>query len=461
MKKILLAGLAVLQGLIGVAQTTDTVSVLTFEEAVKIGLMSSVTLNQQKNQLEVNQVFKNSSIASMAPSVAINGTASRYDGNSFNQQQGRTVNGVADNISVSLDARMNLFTGFSTVNAMKQAARALDAQSYFVKRTSQDVINTVALQYLQVLLDIELLRIARENFEVQDKQLQQIQEFVNTGSRAPVDELNQDALTKAAELQMVQAEITLNNDKALLTQTLLIDPFDEFDVVKPGWDINEISNQNLDPIQMLQTARLNRADYLQAEQTELSNKFGMRSAKGLMAPSIYAFGSYGTAYNYIYDVNLPDSTKDRLGINRPFKTQFTEDNTRLQFGVGVNIPLFNGLQNRANYVQQRVRYDNSKLVTQNTEVLLKNDVQRSRRNFDGAKKSYAVSQAQLHAAEEAYKLETERYNLGVTSLVDYITANRSFIQAQTNFAQAEYRLIFQRIQLEYALGTLKIEDFQR
>ncbi|HEY3404429.1 MAG TPA: TolC family protein [Ohtaekwangia sp.] len=460
MKKVLLFSL-ILYGTSVFAQTEPAVkdtALLTFEEAVKIGLMNSMTLNQQKNQLELSQMYKTSSIASLAPSVSINGTASRFDGNSFNRQQARVVNGVADNVTASIDANLNLFNGFNSLNTVKQSARALDAQNAFVKRTSQDVINTVALQYLQVLLDMELLRIAQENFEVQDQQLQQIHEFVATGSRAPVDELNQDALTKGAELTLVQAEIALNNDKALLTQTLLIDPFDEFGVVKPEWDINKISNQNLNPNEMLQTAMVNRGDYLQAKQTELSNKYGMYASKGLMAPNIYAFASYGSAYNFIHDV--PDSIEVREGINRSFKDQFTSDNTYLQYGLGLRIPLFNGLQNRANYVQQRVRYDNSKLTTRNTEVLLKNDIQRSRRNFDGAKKGYAVSQAQLRAAEEAYKLETERYNLGVTSLVDYITANRSFIQAQTNFAQSEYRLIFQRIQLEYALGTLKIEDFQ-
>ena len=458
MKRILLVGLVIVQSLASVAQQqTDSLTVLTFEEAVKIGLMNSVTLNQQKNQLEFNQILKTSSIASLAPSVSINGTASRFDGNSFDQQQGRAVNGVRDNLSVSIDAQMNLFNGFRSINILKQYSSSLDAQSYLVKRTSQDVINTVSLQYLEVLMNGELLKIARENFEVQDKQLQQIHEFVAAGSRAPVDELNQDALTKGAELSMVQAEITLNNSKALLTQTLLIDPFDDFQPVKPSWDVNKIDTQVQDAETMLQTARLNRADYLQAERMELSNKYGMRAARGLMTPSIYAFGRYGTAYNYVY--GIPDSMRSEA-INRPFKDQFTEDNTYMQYGVGIQIPLFNGFQNRASFVQQRVSHENSTLVKNNLEVQLKNDVQRSRRNFDGAKKAYVVSQAQLRAAEEAYKLETERYNLGVTSLIDYITANRSFIQAQTNFAQAEYRLIFQRIQLEYAVGTLKIEDFQ-
>jgi outer membrane protein len=55
-------------------------------------------------------------------------------------------------------------------------------------------------------------------------------------------------------------------------------------------------------------------------------------------------------------------------------------------------------------------------------------------------------------------LETERYNLGVTNFVDYTNANRALIQAQTDAAQAENRLIFQKIVIAYAVGTLVPED---
>jgi outer membrane protein len=34
-----------------------------------------------------------------------------------------------------------------------------------------------------------------------------------------------------------------------------------------------------------------------------------------------------------------------------------------------------------------------------------------------------------------------------------------FVQAQTDKAQAEYRFLFQKVLLDYAVGTLKVEDF--
>ena len=126
--------------------------VLTFEESVRIAMKNSVTLNQQRNLLEVNQMQKTASYVAMGPNLSLNSTAVRIDGNSFNPQTGTVVNGVRDNITGTLNGNINLFSGFRAINSVKQNTRLLDAQAYNVNRVTQDVINTVATQYLTVML---------------------------------------------------------------------------------------------------------------------------------------------------------------------------------------------------------------------------------------------------------------------------------------------------------------------
>jgi outer membrane protein len=468
------------------AQTpTQTSKILTFEEAVKIAMKNSVLINQQKNNLELTQMQKLSSIASIGPSIQANGQVFQVNGNSFNSQTGQLINGVRDAVTGSVSANMNIFSGFSRINSIRQFNNQVDAQAYFVNRTTQDVISTVSTQYLQVMLDIELVRIAKENFDALDKQLQKVKEEVNLGARSQVEEYNQDALTKAAELRMVQAEINLNNDKTILTQTLLIDPFEQYDVERPNWDMNIIGYDTLKVEALTDIAKQYRGDYLWAVKNEASLKYGRAAARGAMLPSLYAFGSYGSAYNFQHDV--PDSIRYQTTVvvadaaapsgyalqnqlspglvgnpekPRPFSEQFRKNNVYKQYGLQLTIPIFNGLQSRASYVQQKTLYENSRLTTKNAEFQVKNDVLRAVRNMEGSKKAYAVSVEQLKAADLAFQLETERYDLGVTNFVDFTNANRTLMQAQTDKAQAEYRLVFQRILLEYALGTLKLEDIE-
>ncbi len=480
MKRNLLTWLVILSAYALRAQTQAQPKVLTFEEAVKTALQNGLLLNQQKNNLQFNQTQK---LVAMGPTVTLNGNAYQVNGNSFNNNTGTVINGIRDNVNGSINANINLFSGFNRINSIRQYANLLDAQAYYVNRTTQDLINTVATQYLQVMFDVELMKIAKENFDALDKQLQQVKEQVALGARSPVDEYNQAALTKAAELRYVQAEIALGNDKTFLTQTLLIDPFEQYDVEKPSWDINKVGYDMLNIEELADKAKSSRGDYLRAVKTENAYRFSTAAAKGNMAPSLFAFGTYGSAYNFQH--NVPDSVQNyhtiivndpiatsgyslqsvpyaNLDANpskpRPFSEQFKVNNVYKQYGFTLQIPVFNGLQNRTAYVQQKVLYENAILTRKNVEIQIKNEVIRAVKNYEGAKKSYSVSLDQYAAADLALQYETERYKLGVTNFVDFANANRVFVQAQTDKAQAEYRLLFQKVLVDYAVGTLKPED---
>jgi outer membrane protein len=416
-------------------------------------LRNGMLLNQQKNNLELNQIQKLSNILGLGPTLSAQSTAFRIDGNTFNSNTLTVVNGVFDRLNGSINANWNLFNGFSQVNRARQYSNLLDAQAFYVNRTAQDLINTVATQYLLVLLDAELLRIANENWVALKKQLEQVKEQVNLGAKSPVDEYNQDSQTKAAEIRAIQAEVTLINDKALLTQTLLLDPTEVLEVVRPDWDVNTIAADKVEFQEMFESALKNRGDYLRAVKNEDAARYGMHAAKASMSPTLSSFATLYSAYNHAHG----DPTV------RPFDVQFKSDNVQKQIGFQLFIPIFGGtqnLQNRTNYVQQRVLYLNSQWTRKNAEVQVKTDVLRAYENMKLYSRTYTVTIGQLEAAQMALQLETERYTLGITSFVEYANANRVLVQAQTDKAQAEYRLLFQKVLVDYALGTLKPESFQ-
>jgi outer membrane protein len=427
--------------------------ILTFEEAIKTALRNSVLFNQQKNNLEYNQVQRNSNYAGLGPTLGFSGSAVQVDGNTFNQQQGKVINGIFDQVSASFNANWNLFNGLGQVYRAKQSSSQLDAQAFYINRSAQDVINSVAAAYLLVLLDKELLKIANENWQALLKQLEQVTEQVNVGAKSPVDQYNQDSQTRAAEIRALQAEITLINDRAALTLILLQDPSDELDVVKPDWDVNKATTEKMEIQSLFDLSLKKRGDYLRAQKNEEAAKYGMRVARASMTPTLSAFGTLYSAYNNSHG----DPT------TRPFADQFKDDNLRKIYGLQLNVPIFGGnqgFQNRATTIQQRVAYENSKLTRKNVEIQVKTDVLRAYQNFQLYSRTFSASLEQFKAADMAYQLETERYNLGVTNFVDFSNANKVFVQAQTDKAQAEYRLLFQKVLVDYAVGTLKPEDFQ-
>lgn len=426
--------------------------VLTFQQAVKIGLDNNLALNQQENLLISSRVAKTAGVMGMTPTVSINGNAGRQDGNSFNQQQGQVVNGVVDFIGANASTQLPLFQGLNNFNNYRAANNLYEAQLHLVKRSSQDVIRNVASQYLQCLLDRQIVEIRQKNLETQEQQYEQISEQVAAGSRAEVDLVNQEFQVKNAELTLLRANITLRNDVATLAQTLQIDPLQQITLEEPTWDVN-LEDAEVPALESLnETAIESRSDLASAKYTEKANEFGFQATWGIYFPSVTAFAQYGSRYNYIH------ASETFTPQNRGFDEQFFNDNTQLTYGVTFSIPIYGGFNTRANVARNKALYENSKLTRENAEITVKSDVLRAYQNYRDARTSFESASSQLRSAELSYQLEQERYRLGISDIVALTQANQNFTQAQSDFQSAKYTLMFQKLLINYAAGTLKFED---
>ena len=427
-------------------------STLTFREAVRIALKNSVLLNTERNNLLLSKVNRTYRIAQLGPQVGINGNLYQSNGNRFIQQELKVVNTTAYGGGATLNVSQPIFNGLGGMNAARQASSQLDAQLEQVERSTEDIINTVSTQFLQVLLDQELLKIALENLELQKTQYEQVKAQVEVGSRSPVDEYNQQAQVSNAEFTVAQAEFTLVNDKITLLQSLLLDPTMTTKIVEPKWDVNAIALDDLSLAELLEVSSEQRSDLKEARYSEKASRFAMSASKSNYFPRLNAFYNNGSAFNQVKGTPRDDPDY-RSSID-----QFTNYNRSSSFGLSLYIPIFTGFESRAFYMQSKIQYENNKLLTKNQEVIVKGDVLRAYENFQSVKKAYAAGLTGLEASEMAYSLEKERFNLGITSFVDFANANRTYIQAQTDMAQAKYRFIFQKIMLDYAVGTLNPDE---
>lgn len=428
------------------AQAVQAPVVLSFKDAVKLGMQNNLTLTQQKNQLAYTQVNKTSTLLQLGPSVQANWDLYRNDGNSFNQNEGKVVNGVIDYVGGSVGASMPVFTGFGMLNQHRAASNANDAQLHQVVRSTQDVMRDVSNQFLACLLDRELIKVAEENVHTQEATYEQISEEARLGVKAEADMVNQEYLLRNAELLLLRAQNTFKNDKATLAVTIGTDPA-TFDVGEVDWDINALIQDSTSLDEMYRVAVDRRSDLKQASAAERSFQFGYAATRGRWFPNIYANVQYGSRYNYVQGDD-----------NRSFHDQFYNDNTQLSYGFSIGIPIWNGLLTRTQAAQTKMLYRNSTIRRKNTEVVVKSDVLLAYQNFADARTNYRTSQLQVRSAELAYRMEKERYDLGISNIVQLSTVNQTYVKAQGDFESARFNLMFQRILIDYAIGTLQMED---
>ena len=416
---------------------------LSFEEAVTIGLNDNFVMKNTRNNLETFKTDKAFRISSFTPNLGVSAGISQTSGPQVDPELG-LVNAVTDNFRGSVGANLVIFNGNDRIHSLKSSTYQLTGQELQVKRTEQDVINQVALQFLQVLLDQELLNIAEENLVTQQHTLEQITGFVEAGSRAEVDRYQQDAEVKRFELLVIQARNTLSNDKAALAQTLQLDPIEDFVVVRPDWNIDQIRAMNRDWDELYVTALSSRADYQRLEAVENAMYHNYKGSFNGYLPFLSGFVNFGSTY---FNANDPNNPAE------PFGDQMANRRST-SYGLNLTIPLWDRLQTKNARVFNKVNYENAQNELDNAVKTVKIQVQNAYNNFNDVKLGYAVSLAQYEAAKLAYETQQESYSVGLASQVELTIANAAYVGAQSNLASTAYRLLFQKVLLDYATGVL-------
>lgn len=435
-------------GLVLLPTLTIAQEKLTHAEAVKIALNKNVALNQQKNNLFSSQVQRNQNVSAFLPSVNVRGTAQRTQGLQQSRDGGDLIDVGVNEIFASLNADLVLFNGLNRLNTLFQNNNNFKAQTSLVERTKQDVIYNVTTQYLQVLLDQELYRIAEENYKAQNSVLDQLKEQVNVGSRAEANLYTQEALVLNLKVTALRSKVTLENDKAVLAQTLQLEPSQVFDVEFPEiQNLPQVEGMSMDSLYSL--ALNSRQDYKRAKYQVTANQRQYQGALSGYAPTVALFATYGSYYT---------SQLEGVPLYGSFSNQFGKAWPQLQYGVNVTIPIFDRMVTRNNRALNKVRYENSRLEEENLERSIKIDVQRAYNNFKAAMQAHEASLVQIKAGQLALKTQQESFLLGAADQAALSLANQTYVQAAASKAQAEVTLLFQKILLDYALGTLKPEE---
>ncbi|HLF34707.1 MAG TPA: TolC family protein [Cyclobacteriaceae bacterium] len=423
---------------------------LNFDEAVKIALQNNILLRQEKNNLESAIAVERASKAQYLPNLSASGQAMHLYGQQFDLVKGDIYFLGSDRVGGSITAYYTLFNGMGRYNTLRRSGSLKDSQENLVERTEQQIIFNVAQQYLQALLDRELLRIANENLTNQKTTLRQIEGFVAAGTRPLSDQLNQEAEVERLEVLRIRAENKLRIDKALLSQTLMMEPGIDIDLIEPEWGFESILVQDFALDELYQEALASRPDYRKSLTDQNAAFANLGVARGLHFPTISAFFDYGSNYSSL----VTDQNNERVSFNK----QFFEENRTSALGLQISIPIFDQYRTISQKIQAGSLVENAKLTEQNMKLTIYREVQNAYLDMAAARNEYLATQKQFEAAEEANKIQQERYEVGVGDLVELSTSVQRFVEAASSRANAQYTLLFQKVILDYYMGNLNKDD---
>ncbi|MEK6478013.1 TolC family protein [Catalinimonas sp. 4WD22] len=415
---------------------------LTYEEAVNIALRENIQIKQQENILETSRAERAQAYANLAPSLSFGVTGQRIYGRQFDNTSGGFTDEQVNRLNGGLSSSITLFNGFTIINTIKQRQHAAESQLYQINQTKQDVVFDVSQQYLQVLLNQELLRIAKANLEQQNELAESIKTFVEAGTRNIADQYNQEAEAKRAALTVVESENQLKISRVQLIRLLQIDPFKDWEFREPNLSKDQLLQESISLEEVYNTAIANRPDIKQQETSIEANKFGLKATKGLYYPRL------------ILGYELYSQYSD-LEVRYGFNEQLFDINQSQVLYVNLSIPIFNNLNTRTQVQRSRQLLNNSILDMEDLERNIFEQVQTAIADYETSQERIIAAEAQVRAAEKALEAEKERFRLGVGNILDLNRVNAAYVEALSTKAQADYQIIFQKAALEYYKGTLK------
>jgi outer membrane protein len=154
-------------------------------------------------------------------------------------------------------------------------------------------------------------------------------------------------------------------------------------------------------------------------------------------------------------VTAPSYTVPVLGTTA-YPAQF-ENNFRHTYSINLNIPVFNGWSAQANVRQAKISVASQELTKYSTELKLQQDVYKAVSDARSALQKYQAAKRAAAAAREAFIFGEQRYDLGLTNTVEYLTIQNNQFRADAAEVSAKYDLIFRLKVIDYYLGrTLKL-----
>ena len=374
--------------------------------------------------------------------------------------------------NVGLSSSVVLFNGFQQNNIIRQNRLNYEAGKYDVEKVKNDVMLQVTSNYLQIILNQEILEnaiIQQSNTATQSTRTERL---VAAGSIPELNLFQIKSQLANDKLAVARAENQVTLSKVALMQTMNMPVSATFEIQKTEIPEPEITATTLSSTEDIYTTAIqNQPQIKSAEGRVNSAMMGVRVAKGAYLPRLMLSANISSFYsnaNKMMTVNgvriqnvgyvtndpsqLVSSAVPNYSFNHyPFLQQM-KDKIGEQVMISLNVPIFNGRQVLSNVERNKV---NSKIAQNNQQDIknqLRQSIEQASADLRAAINNYNASKEALSFSDAAYNNSDKRFNAGLMNTTDLLIQKNNLFSAKINASQAKYDYFFKLKLLEFYQG---------
>ena len=417
---------------------SGTGSTLTLQQSIETGIANNLQVQQSALSADRASVNFTQAKGDMIPRVNASILHGKSQGRSIDRTSNTYINQQQDIADINFNSDVTLFNGFRLLNALKQNALAYDAAKLELEQQKYDLTLRIILAYLQVLSNEDQLALSKAQLELSRQQVQRLEILNQQGAIPPSQFYDLKGQMANDELSIVNNNNAVASSKRALAELMNV-PFDrnlqlerltadQFTLLYEG------TAESIYQTAMQQLALVKAADL----RTKSAYK-GVQVARGALAPELYLAGSFFTNYS---------KTKGQASVK--YFDQL-RNNYGTFIGLGLNIPIINNLRARNNVTLAKIDRKNAEIVEKTTHTQLQQAIEQAYLNMTAAQERYKVLQQQVEAFGLSFRAAEVRFNAGLGTSVDYLTAKNNLDRANINLVNARY---------DYALRTKILDYYQ-
>ncbi len=396
--------------------------ILTLSEAVSLAIKANPQISSALKQKEEFFFQKNVIRAEFFPKLYLNYTYQRTD-------LGKTQPEI-DTHLFGPTLTWNVFSGFSTYFAFKEALYYLSSQDDYIRAKINEIALATIKAYIEYFKEKALLEAALKDLEDAQTTLKLAQKRFEVGLSPYADVLDAEARLKEAEFKVTNYKYSAEIAKAKLLTLLNEDltKMEEYELLPV-----EEKELLLKPFsEYIEKALKLRPELLSKEKEILAQESRVKSVRGEFFPSIDIFANY-----YREDSKF-----------------FPDSDFEFQAGIKITFPLFTGFSTVSKLQKERATLEKKNFEKRDLELAIQQEVFSNYKLFETSKENLSASKALLAKLEEDYRIVQKKYENGLASIVDLTTIMARLSEARAQVAVSKYNLILNYYNLIKSTGEI-------
>ena len=402
---------------------------LTFQAAVSLALCRNPQTRAAWVAAHQQAAVLGSAESAWLPTISATGQEARQFGAHANVN-GEIVSTDQNNTDATVNLTWTLYDFGNRTGRIHSAHSLLDAAVYTASRAVQQTVGTVVQAYYGVVADDLLVVSAKKTEEVTKQTLQISRALAQGGVAALGDVLQAQTAYQQAVLTRVQAEAAAVSARGTLAVTLGLTADEAFKLAANPvpTEVPALSARMAD---LMAEAARQRPDLKAAQAQRDAAEANITVARATGLPSI----KIGALHSYTATTGVPNENYNQVGIT-------------------ITVPIFSGFN-----VSYDVRQAQAALKAQEVNVdqiglSVTLDVWNGYYTLDSANQQLKLTADLVKTADDNLQVSLGRYQGGVGSILDVLTAQAAAATAHQLQINAQLGWHVARAQLALALGRL-------